>query len=118
VEKIIRENTGEKQLSVALRERKVSEATIFLLSSFMGEIDRRLISQCPYLRVKTHDRGLTYFPSIHNKPKAFWINFSQNWFTIAYTEGGKEFSKQVHRENLEEMLNFAEKLFLKSLGQL
>jgi hypothetical protein len=69
VEKIIRENVGEKRLEDALNQKNVSDATIRLLCTFMGEIDRRLISKFPYLRVKTHDRGLTYFPSTHNRPK-------------------------------------------------
>ena len=109
--KFVRTGPGGHKLQDILKKQKVSHATISRLKDFMEQIDKRLSSQGVYYRVHTHSRGLTYFPTDKDRPKAFWINLAQSWFTIAYTDKDGEHSKRVFDDNLGMMLDFAEGLF-------
>jgi hypothetical protein len=109
--KFVRTGPGGYKLENILKKQKVSHATIFRLKEFIEKIDNRLSSRGIYYKVHTHSRGLTYFPTDEDRPKAFWINLAQNWFTIAYTDKDGEHSKRVFDDNLDMMLIFVEGLF-------
>jgi len=109
--RFVRTGPGGYKLKDILKEQKVSSATASLLKVFMEKIDNRLSSRGIYYKVHTHSRGLTYFPTDEERSKAFWINFAQNWFTIAYTDNDVQHSKRVFDDNLDRMLDFAEGLF-------
>jgi len=109
--KFVRTGPGGYKLEDILKKQKASPETISRLNEFIEQIDNRLSARGIYYRVHTHSRGLTYFPSDEDRPKAFWINILQNWFTIAYTDEDGEHSKRVFDDNLDMMLDFAEGLF-------
>ncbi|MFC1577645.1 hypothetical protein ACFL36_01410 [Thermodesulfobacteriota bacterium] len=109
--KFVRTGPGGHKLQDILKDQKVSSATVSLLKEFIEKIDNRLSSRGIYYKVHTHTRGLTYFPTDEDRPKAFWINFAQDWFTIAYTDKDGQQSKRVFDDNLEKMLGFAEGFF-------
>ena len=109
--KFVQTGPGGHKLQDILKNQKASSATVSLLKAFMEQIDNRLSSRGIYYKVHTHARGLTYFPTNEDRSKAFWINFAQNWFTIAYTDKDGEHSKRVFDDNLGRMLDFAEGLF-------
>jgi hypothetical protein len=109
--KFVQTGPGGHKFEDVLSKQKVSSATVSLHEEFMEQIDNRLSSRGIYYRVHTHARGLTYFPTDEDRPKAFWINFAQNWFTISYTDPDGEHSKRVFNDNMDVMLDFAEGLF-------
>jgi hypothetical protein len=109
--KFVSTGPGGHELSDLLKIKNVSHATASRLEAFMEQFNNRLSSKGIYYRVRTHSRGLTYFPTDKDSPKAFWINLAQNWFTIAYTDKDREYSKRVSDDNLDMMLAFAESLF-------
>jgi hypothetical protein len=109
--RLVRTGPGGYKLKDILKKQKVSSATISLLKAFIEQMDNRLVSRGIYYKVHTHSRGLTYFPTDKDRPKAFWINLAQEWFTIAYTDKDGEHSKRVFDDNMDIMLDFAEGLF-------
>ena len=107
----VRTGPGGHKLEGILKKQRASHTTITCLNKFIEQIDNRLSYRGIYYRVHTHSRGLTYFPSEEDRPKAFWINIYKNWFAIAYTDKDGEHSKRVFDGNLGIMLDFAEGLF-------